>query len=505
MPRDYNKIDKVISETGFFSEYLPPCFMLDRQFLTRPPDDKCDLIAPVCFTMSRYSGNDARRSIFIPEIGSYVVTSQFIQREHIVKELIEFSETSDASFSPILGKDDRIVRHEQSYDKITTEFDEIPSDYIENVAKKIIRSAGATSMLKLDISNCYSSFYVHMIPAILLGMENTEIEYKKYLFDNNDDSINPTYLKYMKLDSIIRQQNLNRTNGLLTGTLYSKIVIESILTCIDKELQQQEIKHTRYVDDYEVYLYGSEEKQTISIFENTLKRYGFVLNSEKTELLEFPYYITENLEKIFHDHSEASIGTAETMELFNSFLSMEKAGIKGAIRYLLKSIEKNPIDTNNPELFKSYLLTILGNNERSLIKACTLLIYNKDTLMLNQSDIKFITELLVSHIHYQHDLEVIWLLYLLMQTDNVNRGDAVALSVADSHNELAQLLLLRNDLLSETLLSEVSLYAKSWILLYELYASDHIDESDFVYRLGINKNLDMYRYFKRKNLHFVVI
>lgn len=461
MPRNYNEIEAVISETGLFSEYLPPCFKLDKRIFLHPPAEKCDLIAPVCFTMSRYNGNDARRNIFIPEIGSYVVTQQYVKREHIVQELIEFSESRDASFSPILGKDDSIVRHEQAYEEPTSELEEISSNYIDNIARKIIRSAGARHVLKLDISNCFSSFYMHMIPAIFLGMEGAESEYNKYLKDNNDATINPMYLKYSKLDSIIRQQNLNRTNGLLTGTLYSKIVAEAILTRIDEELQAQGIKFSRYVDDYEVYLYNSEEKQAISIFEKTLKRYGFALNSEKTELMEFPYYVTENLEQIFRVQLKANLDNSEIMALFNSFLSLEKSGTKGAIRYLLKSIEKNPIDTTNPELYKSYLLTILGNNERSLTKACSLIINNKDSLILNSSDVTFIIVLLTSHLSYGHDLEVIWLLYLLIQTENVEKGDSVASLVANSHNELAQLLLLQNDLLSEELLSHISTEATS--------------------------------------------
>lgn len=343
---------------------------------------------------------------------------------------------------------------------------------------------------------------MHMIPAILLGVESAETEYGKYHKDSNDTTINPTYLKYSKLDAIIRHQNLNRTNGLLAGTLYSKIVSEAILTRIDKELCEYGIHFSRYVDDYEVYLYSDEEKQVISIFGKTLKRYGFSLNSEKTELVKFPYYVAENLEQIFRGKLKANLKNTEMMELFNSFFSLEKSGTKGAIRYLLKSIEKKPIDTTDPELYKSYLLTILANNERSLTKVCSLLINNKDSLILSPSDIALVNRLLTSHLSNEHDLEVIWLLYLLIQTGNVNKGDAVTLSVANSHNELAQLLLVRKALMSEESLLYICANATSWILLYELYAADSISEMDFTEKLSINKDLSMYQYFKNNNLHF---
>ncbi len=502
MPRDYSKIESQISEAGFFSEYLPSCFSFDKKIFRYPPNFKCDLIAPVCFTMSRYTENDARRNIFIPEIGSYIVAQQYINQEEIIKELIEFSERTDKSFSPILGKDDSVMRHEQAYDANPTELEELPSNYIDNISLKIRYSAGAKYVLKLDISNCFASFYMHMIPAILLGMEGAETEYNKYIKNDKDETINPIYSKYRKLDEIIRHQNLNRTNGLLTGPLYSKIIAEAILVRIDEELSNYNINFSRYVDDYEVYLYNDEEKQVISIFEKTLKRYGFSLNFEKTELLEFPYYIVENLEKIFSSRVKENLNDAEIMELFNSFFSLEKSGTKGAIRYLLKTIEKKPINTEKPEMYKSYLLTILANNERSLTKACSLLINKKEVLNLDKADIDLIKSLLNYRLRDEHDLEVIWLLYLLIQTGNVNKGDEIVSLIVKSHNELAQIMLLRKSLLLEDHLSLIRSEAKSWILLYELYAANNIDENNFIAKLNINKNLTMYNHFKSKGLHF---
>jgi hypothetical protein len=455
--------------------------------------------------MSRYNVNDARRNIFIPEIGSYVVTRNYIKNENILQELIEFSETSDVSFSFILGKNDSIMRHEQSYGEEPTEIEGLSSDYINNVAQKIIRSAGAKYVLKLDISNCFSSFYMHMIPAIMLGVDSAEIEYKKYINNKRDTTLDHIYLKYSKLDAIIRHQNLNRTNGLLVGTLYSKIIAEAILVRIDKELCEKAINYSRYMDDYEVYISNEgEEKQVISTFEIILKRYGFSLNSEKTELVGFPYYAVSNLEKIFQRNFESDLDNAEIMEIFNSFFSLEESGIKGSIRYLLKTIEKYPITTADPELYKSYLLTILTNNERSLTKACSLLINNQESLRLSEPNIILINKLLDSHLRYEHDLEVVWLLYLLIQTGNIVKGDNTTFVIAHSHNELAQLLLLRKELLSEESLSHMCAEATSWILLYELYAVGEINERDFAEKLGLNKNLRMYQNFKNNNLHFCV-
>lgn len=502
MNRDYRAIERAIAETGFFSEYLPSCFKLDRKVFLKAPSENCDLIEPYCFTMSRYNGNDARRSIFVPEIGAYVAARNYIRNENIVKELIEFTETEEASFSPILGQDDSIMRHEQSYTGITNQSENISSDYIENIAKKIIKSAGAKKVLKLDISNCFSSFYMHMIPAILLGLEGAECDYNKFLKDPNDQTITNTYHKYRKLDEVLRRQNSNRTNGLISGPITSKIIAEGILTRIDRELNNEGIKFSRYVDDYEVYLFDDNDKIVISIFTRILKRYGFSLNNEKTEVMDFPYYVAENLEKIFKEYKKEPMDNSNLIELFNSYFILEKNGIKGAIRYLLKTLEKDPIIDTNTSLYKAYLLTIIENNERSLSKVCSLFIENKESLTLDDSDVVIIKQMLDKHTRYEHDLEVIWLLYLLIETNNIQTDDSLIKEIVDGKNEIAHIMLLRNELLDEEKIAQITNSAFSWILIYELYVSEHITEEELISKLNLSKNLEMYKYLKQNNVHF---
>lgn len=177
--RDYRIIGENIAQTGFFSEYLPPCFQLNIDVFKCPAPANCDVVAPYTFTMSRFNGNDARRIISLPEIGAYIAAHNYINEKNLIKDLIEFAEQSNASFSPILGQDDSIIRHEQAYENHPEMGQPIPTQYIENIEKKLIRAAGARQILKLDISNCFSSFYMHMIPAIFLGVEIAEQEYRK--------------------------------------------------------------------------------------------------------------------------------------------------------------------------------------------------------------------------------------------------------------------------------------------------------------------------------------
>lgn len=344
---------------------------------------------------------------------------------------------------------------------------------------------------------------MHMIPAILLGTEKAEEEYTKLSRDKNCETIDPIYKKYKGLDEAIRKQNLNRTNGLLTGTLFSKIIAEAILTRIDKELEQKFLKFVRYVDDYEVFLYENNEREIISIFGDVLKKYGFALNAEKTEIKDFPYYIVENFEKILNSILEKPMERSNIIEVFNAFFNMEKNGTKGAIRYLLKSFEQNPPEIEDWELYKAYLITIMANNERSLVKSCSILIDYKDKIPLEKNDIDCIVNLLKNHITYKHDLEVIWILYLLIETANIVKGNSVVKEIVATNNELAHIMLLVKDLLDEENLLIIKTKATSWILLYELFVNKIISEEEFILKLNIKKNEEMYKKLEENNIHFV--
>lgn len=506
MTVDYDEIIDEIRNTGFFSEYLPPCFKLNKNIFNYLPPKNCDLIQPYCFTMSRFNKNDSRRRIYVPEIASYVVLHDFMKKNSILEKIIAFTKTKNYSFSPILWSDNTIVRHEQCYNlenlNEQQNFKQRKSNYIENIVEKIIRAKGAKKVVKLDISNCYSSIYTHMIPAIILGYDLALEEYKKVL-NKEELNVNKDFILFSELDERIRKQRLNRTNGLLVGPLYSKIIAEGLLTRIDIELESLKINFCRYVDDYEVFIYDDNEKSVISNISNILNKYGFSLNTEKTEVLEFPYYIVTNLNKIIEKYNGKKDNDSEkTMELFNNFLQMEKDGVKGAIRFLLKTLEKNPIYFDNHELYRAYLLSILQNDERSLSKACSLLIADSKNYPFNKEEIELVYKLLKIHIRKEHDLEVLWLLYFLIITKNINSNDSIKVDILNSNNELAQIMFLSQNLLSKEDTNQLSGKAKSWILLYELYAYHVFSEDKFIEKLKLEHSKDFYKKINNNNIHF---
>ncbi len=136
-----------------------------------------------------------------------------------------------------------------------------------------------------------------MPQLILLGYDLAEENYKKKLLNLSTD---PIFDVYSKLDSMIRKQNNNQTNGLLVGPILSKLIVEALLTRLDIELKNKNILFSRYMDDYEIYLFKDDEKNIINTFVSVLKKYNLSLNFEKIQIVDFPYYNIENFDKIIN-------------------------------------------------------------------------------------------------------------------------------------------------------------------------------------------------------------
>lgn len=494
---------KQIATQGFFSEYLPPCFFLDKKGLNYVPPENCDIIQPYCFTMSKYDQADSRRNIYITELGSYLVLHEYMWNNNLLKELIDFTKSEDYSFSPVINQQGQIYRFEQSYgqtEEVLEESFEICSDYIENISKKIIKATGAKLILKLDISNFYGAIYTHLIPTIIMGYESADSEYRQ---SQKVENLSPTYEKHSKLDKLVRRMNSNQTNGLLAGPFVSRLISEALLTRIDKEIKSENIRFVRYVDDYEIFVFDDNTETTKSKIDLILRKYNLTINNEKTREEKFPYYINKNLNKLFTDLHIDEFDNEHLMDMFNSFFTLENKGTKGAIRFLLKSLEKNPIDISDSELYKAYLLTILQNNKRSLIKACQILIEKKsENFCINDKDITLIKKILLRSLQQINDLEVIWLLYLLIEIEGIERDDDIIIRICSSKNELAQVMLLRKGFISQDLKQTMKSSSTSWILNYELFSENIITEDEFKEKLTIHQNLNMYNKLKQNGIHF---
>ncbi|MBW8351814.1 RNA-directed DNA polymerase [Bacillus sp. IITD106] len=510
MTRDHQQVVEEFKYKGFFSEYLPKNFNLESDkidLFNLDFSEKSDFIEPLKFTMSRFTNDEQRRMIYLPELTNYLILLKYMAENNIISELINFSQENDNSFSKILHSNGSISKHEVNYNFTSAADDNdevLKSTFIQNIVEKINRAKGSKGILYIDIANFYGSIYTHVFPAILLGFETSLEQYKFYNANNQDERIKEEYRKYLKLDEKVRLLNGGRTNGLLTGPNVSFVLAEALLTRIDRELNEQGIKFVRYMDDYEIFIFDENSIDKVkSQVTRVLSKYYLSLNNEKTEYRKYPYFKFKNLEKIYQSFTENELESADIIELFNKFFEIEEDGSKGAVKYLVKTIDDG-FQTQDFQLFSSFLINVLANDNRSLIKVCELLIREKEHLDINSDFIALIERLIKQYAIAHKDLEVIWLLFLLKNLDiNEIHFDTVC-KVVESENELAIIIILEefNSSLTEQIKEKIIEFSNSWILLYQLYLKEYITVEQFKEKSRIKSNFRFYNKLKYKRFSF---
>ena len=107
MTRDHQQVLEEFKYKGFFSEYLPKNFNLESDkidLFNLDFSEKSDFIEPLKFTMSRFTNDEQRRMIYLPELTNYLILLKYMAENNIISELINFSQENDNSFSKILHK-----------------------------------------------------------------------------------------------------------------------------------------------------------------------------------------------------------------------------------------------------------------------------------------------------------------------------------------------------------------------------------------------------------------
>lgn len=511
-----DKLLNIIKEKGVFSEYLPENFNLksDGFDLYGAGASHRDKVEPYSYYMSRFGKSGDRRMISIPEIAGYVSMVNFLRdNKKILQDIVELSGTDFNSFSRIANEEHEIIDDNNIYgdaldgisltinSNVENQEDERErSVYVENMLKKIQMSKGACGILHIDISEFYKSIYTHTFSAIKLGVD----EAKKAFLQNSQDA---EYKRYVDLDDRIRRLNGARTNGILVGPYISRIISEAILARVDIELRACNFTFVRYADDYEFAIYKEQDledtkSKLVSIFET----YSFRINNEKTIYEKYPFYIFSNFEKTIRRlvGTNRAVNSVEIVELFNKFLLMEKNGEKGAVRYLLKTY-KNEYHVEDKQLYASYLLNALCNDEKVLGLACKIIIheYKSNRIELDESFYKIIINKLYYEIRKKHDLEIIWLVYLLKYT-NYSISREITDKIINSECDLAIIILIEEwqDMLSDSDFELCWEKSTSWILLYQIALHRPEKRTDFYSKLGIVKNQDFYSKLFEKEFSF---
>lgn len=514
--RIVNKVLNKIKEKGIFSEYLPEGFNLKVESfnLYGAGASHKDRIEPYSYYMSRFGKKGDRRMISIPEVAGYISLVNFLRdNKEILWDIICLSTADYNSFSRIVNEKYEIIDIDTMYgDEIggvkfvvndseeSQEDEKERSVYVENMLCKLQMTSGACGILHLDISEFYRSIYTHTLSAIKLGIDGAKEAFVQ-------ESKSEDYKKYVRLDDRVRQLNGARTNGILVGPYISKILSEAILAKVDEEFRTEQMVFARYADDYEIAIYDESGLEDVkSKIVTILDKYGFRINNEKTFYEKYPFYIFNNYQKIVQRlvGECGNIDSVDVIEMFNKFFQMEKDGEKGAVRYLLKTY-KNEYLVEDKQLYVSYLLNILCNDEKSLGIACNIIVheYNAERIELNETFYNVIIKKIKYEIKQNHDLEVVWLTYLLKYTNYEMTYDLLQ-EILKSKNDLAIIMVLEEweEQIEPQEIELIWNETNSWILLYQIALKNPDKQQSFFERLSITHNVNFYNKLFEKQFSF---
>lgn len=476
--------------SGYFSEYLPSEFSI-YGIKDTFSKNQAGRVKPYTYSMSKFHIEDHRRNIHVPELISYLAAIEKINESNTLDKILQIDENSEHSFSKLMIKNE-VVRHSNPSDRTLSvqmgrNIDEDKFNYSSNLVRKIIKSSGAKGILYLDIANFFGSFYTHNITAIFKG-EQWALE--QYNLKKNNEAVDQEYIRLEHIDSAIRNMNIGRSHGLLVGPFISKVLAETLMNIIDKEIEKEDIKFVRFMDDYEIFVYEESEIDLITAkIENILNKYGFSLNSEKTNYISFPYSDKNDLTSIF----DSSKNELQIVNVFNRFIEIEiTKKQKGAIKYLISRIDE--FDKESNELVISLIVNAIINNPNSTVVAINKLISKLNEKKIETQTNRVIESLLAFLricVKNKYDLEQVWIVYAILKIKSNHKFDF------DKLNELAAMVILceTNSINEEYTKKHVG---KCFLFDYELWVRDIITDDDI---FGFHE-LDKEVYLKLKNSNF---
>lgn len=350
-----------ITEFGFFSELIPPCFT------SRNLANNLSRILPLVNTsrkqstyskknqtkpsqLSIYKNDISRRILSVPNPESFLRVAKLYAENW---EKIKLFAKSDNSLSPITyiydynGFQKETINNSKLIEKY-----KFKSYYINGIKECIRVALGYQYRLRVDIASCYNSIYTHSITWAICGKDNA----KKYLRDKKPEDIKINYELGDNIDAFTRFQKSNETNGILVGPFTSRIFSEIVLSALDRELNKQGFIFKRYVDDYKFYFRTkSKAEESIKTIEKILNQYNFNLNISKTEICRFPYEVVSN---ILNEYKKA-LRSDGIFGVLNKASQLYLSGEKGAYKYALKFIKGKYLCENEFETVFPLLINIM--------------------------------------------------------------------------------------------------------------------------------------------------
>lgn len=449
-------------KAGYFFEEIPSTLFTTKKFSEILTPVKIEELITLT-TSFKISTPCSRISIYKNEMERRLLNFMHIEKYFVLSHKIAYLETDIKN---------KINSSPFSQSKLILPFNienySVNGNFAQNRKERLLYSMGYKYLLHLDLSKCYESIYTHAIPWALFGKDASKEEYSKKTQDQNED-----YVKFDKLDFVVRQANNNETKGIPTGSISSRIVSELILSEIDSILNKlyPKIKCKRYVDDYKFYFHSKEEIEPfIWEFQQILLDFKLSINARKTKIEEYPYEINFDLRSEFK-----LCKTPE--ELIDKMLFLEKNQNKGSIKYglkiLIKQFEKKVLQN---DIVISQLLNILSTYPHfgNLIFK----IFETSEIRIDFPE-EILNKILQVNVDKKYDGTVIWLLYFMIKFDikiSSENGNKILENMENFSTIMMLDYISKKRLLveyQETLsvlrekLKRESIYGEKWLLIYE--------------------------------------
>lgn len=342
-----------ITKYGYFSESIPKCFSTED--FSIHSKEMLSALSGKCVSqptkLSIYKNDVSRRVLSIPNPESFLKLCGYMKEEwENIKRFAE-SENSLSSITYIINNPyDINSQVEYLNSESLREAKKLKSNYIDGVNKNTMVSLGYQFQLKVDIANCYNSIYTHSITWAICGKETAKNEFKDKNLRTNDYKIGD------KLDTYLRHQKNNETNGIVVGPFTSRIFSEIILSGIDRELRTAGFVFTRFVDDYSFYFKTQyDAESSVQKIERILNEYNLNLNLAKTKINRFPYIIYSEMKELY----KLAYNEKGWLGVLSEAGKQHNNGEKGAYKYALKFLRDKDFNVDDLKLIIPNLINIM--------------------------------------------------------------------------------------------------------------------------------------------------
>ncbi len=274
---------------------------------------------------------------------------------------------------------------------------------------RAISRAGSNYVVIADIRGFYGSIYTHALAWAIEGKSAAKAR-------RND----PTMLGN-RIDKLVRGGQSGEPIGIPIGPDTSHLIAEKIACVIDRAIIAEApiaSAGNRIIDDYEFPTKTHQDAEVVlSTLQGILSEYRLELNDSKTRIIEAPPPTSDRwtgaLRRLVISEDRRT-QEADLIDFFSEAMALRDAQpSSGVLRYAIRRLTGEKIDTNNQKLFQSLLWQCAAVEPGTVSDVVNDLIRRKSDGWLIDLDLasKATSSIVQSHLRADHGSEVLWSLY----------------------------------------------------------------------------------------------